>query len=371
MQFDPGKGGSSIPHMSFDKESVQAALRLIRYPGFSRDIVSFGLVKGIEVTLAGEVSIGLAVTSADPEVPRQLHAEITAALQALGVSRPTITITVTVPKGTPPAASTPAGADAGVGRVKHIIAVASGKGGVGKSTFAVNLACALARALTDEGRPGKVGLMDCDIYGPSVPLMIGVAGRPLLEGDTLLPLENFGVKVMSMGLLIDAEAPVVWRGPMIMKTISQFATNVRWGELEVLLIDLPPGTGDAQLSVAQSMALSGAIIVTTPQTAAITVALRGAAMFAKVGVPLLGVAENMSFLEHPDGSRQYLFGQGGGLKVATALGTILLGEVPLDPAIRQGGDHGIPVVISHPDGNPARVFRSVGLTVLRGLEKSA
>ena len=361
--------------MSLDKESVQKALGQIRYPGYSRDIVSFGLVKGIEVTLEGKVSVGLAVTSADPEVPKKLYAEIDAALKALGARQPEIAITVTVPKGAPaaaaPAAPAKLPADAGVGQVKHIIAVASGKGGVGKSTFAVNLACALARDLAERGRPGRVGLMDCDIYGPSVPLMIGVNARPMLEGDTLIPLENFGVKVMSMGLLIDADAPVVWRGPMIMKTISQFATNVRWGELDVLLIDLPPGTGDAQLSIAQSMALSGAIIVTTPQTAAVSVALRGAAMFAKVGVPILGVAENMSFLEGADGSRQYLFGQGGGLKVATALDSILLGEVPLDPAIRQGGDHGIPVVISHPDGNPARVFRSIGLTVLNGLEKAS
>jgi ATP-binding protein involved in chromosome partitioning len=360
--------------MSLDKESVQKALGQIRYPGYSRDIVSFGLVKGIEVTLDGKVSVGLAVTSADPEVPKKLYAEIEAALKALGARQPEIAITVTVPKGAPAAAApaTPAKlpADAGVGQVKHIIAVASGKGGVGKSTFAVNLACALARDLAEKGRPGRVGLMDCDIYGPSVPLMIGVNARPMLDGDTLIPLENFGVKVMSMGLLIDADAPVVWRGPMIMKTISQFATNVRWGELDVLLIDLPPGTGDAQLSIAQSMALSGAIIVTTPQTAAVSVALRGAAMFAKVGVPILGVAENMSFLEGADGSRQYLFGQGGGLKVATALDSILLGEVPLDQAIRQGGDHGIPVVISHPDGNPARVFRSIGLTVLNGLEST-
>ena len=361
--------------MSLDKESVQKALGQIRYPGYSRDIVSFGLVKGIEVNLDGKVSVGLAVTSADPEVPKRLYAEIEAALKALGARQPEIAITVTVPKGAPaaaaPAAPTKLPADAGVGQVKHIIAVASGKGGVGKSTFAVNLACALARDLAEKGRPGRVGLMDCDIYGPSVPLMIGVNARPLLEGDILIPLENFGVKVMSMGLLIDADAPVVWRGPMIMKTISQFATNVRWGELDVLLIDLPPGTGDAQLSIAQSMALSGAIIVTTPQTAAVSVALRGAAMFAKVGVPILGVAENMSFLEGADGSRQYLFGQGGGLKVATALDSILLGEVPLDQAIRQGGDHGIPVVISHPDSNPARVFRSIGLTVLNGLQKAS
>jgi ATP-binding protein involved in chromosome partitioning len=361
--------------MSLDKESVQKALGQVRYPGYSRDIVSFGLVKGIEVTLDGKVSVGLAVTSADPEIPKRLYADIEAVLKGLGARQPEIAITVTVPKGAPaaaaPAAPAKLPADAGVGQVKHIIAVASGKGGVGKSTFAVNLACALARDLAERGRPGRVGLMDCDIYGPSVPLMIGVNARPMLEGDTLIPLENFGVKVMSMGLLIDADAPVVWRGPMIMKTISQFATNVRWGELDVLLIDLPPGTGDAQLSIAQSMALSGAIIVTTPQTAAVSVALRGAAMFAKVGVPILGVAENMSFLEGADGSRQYLFGQGGGLKVATALDSILLGEVPLDPAIRQGGDHGIPVVISHPDGNPARVFRSIGLTVLNGLQKAS
>ena len=361
--------------MSLDKESVQKALGQVRYPGYSRDIVSFGLVKGIEVTLDGKVSVGLAVTSADPEIPKKLYADIEAVLKSLGARQPEIAITVTVPKGAPaaaaPAAPAKLPADAGVGQVKHIIAVASGKGGVGKSTFAVNLACALARDLAERGRPGRVGLMDCDIYGPSVPLMIGVNARPMLEGDTLIPLENFGVKVMSMGLLIDADAPVVWRGPMIMKTISQFATNVRWGELDVLLIDLPPGTGDAQLSIAQSMALSGAIIVTTPQTAAVSVALRGAAMFAKVGVPILGVAENMSFLEGADGSRQYLFGQGGGLKVATALDSILLGEVPLDPAIRQGGDHGIPVVISHPDGNPARVFRSIGLTVLNGLQKAS
>lgn len=359
--------------MPLDKESVRQALGQVRYPGYSRDIVSFGLVKGIDVSLEGKVSVGLAVTTSDPEIPKKLYAEVEAALKDLGAHKPEIAITVTVPKGAPaagaPAAKLPA--DAGVGQVKHIVAVASGKGGVGKSTFSVNLACALARALSEQGRPGKVGLMDCDIYGPSVPLMIGVAGRPMLEGDTLLPLENFGVKVMSMGLLIDEDTPVVWRGPMIMKTISQFATNVRWGELDVLLIDLPPGTGDAQLSIAQSMALSGAVIVTTPQTAAVSVALRGAAMFGKVGVPILGVAENMSFLEGADGSRQYLFGQGGGLKVATALQTVLLGEVPLDPSVRQGGDHGIPVVISHPDANPARVFRSIALTVLRGLEKQA
>ena len=345
---------------------VLDVLRTVKYPGFSRDIVSFGLIKGITLT-GSDVAIQFSLAARDASIPRQIHEAATAALAAVpGIGKVQLDFDIKEPEG-------PAGTvgRASITGVKRIIAVASGKGGVGKSTFAVNLACALARDLAERGRPGRVGLMDCDIYGPSVPLMIGVNARPLLEGDTLIPLENFGVKVMSMGLLIDADAPVVWRGPMIMKTISQFATNVRWGELDVLLIDLPPGTGDAQLSIAQSMALSGAIIVTTPQTAAVSVALRGAAMFAKVGVPILGVAENMSFLEAADGSRQYLFGQGGGLKVATALDSILLGEVPLDPAIRQGGDHGIPVVISHPDGNPARVFRSIGLTVLNGLQKAS
>ncbi len=354
--------------MAIDKDSIEKTLSLVRYPGFSRDIVSFGLLRGIEVAPNGKVTIGLAVTTADPAIPKKLYADIEAALKASGVNDPEIAISVTVPKNAPAAATeSKAPANAGVGKVKFIVAVASGKGGVGKSTFAVNLACALARALTEKGQPGRIGLMDCDIYGPSVPLMIGINQRPEMEGEVLIPLENFGVKVMSMGLLIDEDAPVVWRGPMIMKTISQFASNVRWGDLEVLLIDLPPGTGDAQLSIAQSMALSGAIIVTTPQTAAVTVALRGAAMFSKVGVPIIGVAENMSFFEGPDHSRQYLFGQGGGLKVATALNSELLGEVPLDPAVRQGGDHGIPIVISHPDSNAARVFKSVALTVLQKL----
>lgn len=365
---------SSIPHMSMDKESILKLLSQVRYPGFSRDIVSFGLLRGIEVTPEGKVTIGLAVTTADSAIPRKLYSDIESVLQGAGIKNPEIAISVTVPKNSPNIATSAAGpaklpADAGVGKVKHIIAIASGKGGVGKSTFAVNLACALARTFSEKGQSSRIGLMDCDIYGPSVPLMIGVNARPEMEGDVLLPLENFGVKVMSMGLLIDADAPVVWRGPMIMKTISQFASNVRWGDCDVLLIDLPPGTGDAQLSIAQSMALSGAVIVTTPQTAAVSVAIRGAAMFSKVNVPILGVAENMSFLESADGARQYLFGQGGGLKLATALDTELLGEVPLDSAVRQGGDHGIPVVISHPDNNAARVFKSIALTVLRKLNQ--
>jgi ATP-binding protein involved in chromosome partitioning len=244
--------------------------------------------------------------------------------------------------------------------VRRVVAVASGKGGVGKSTCSVNLACALARTGL------RVGLLDCDIYGPSIPLMMGIQERPTLTDDErLVPPVRHGVKLMSMGFLIDPEQAVIWRGPMIQKTIHQFINQVAWGDLDYLLVDLPPGTGDAQLSIAQSMALSGAIIVTTPQTAAVSVALRGAAMFQQVKVPLLGVIENMSYFADDQGRRQHLFGQGGGQKVAAQLETEFLGEVPLDPLVRLGGDHGIPAVISHPDSLPAKAFHALALRLLQ------
>ena len=238
--------------------------------------------------------------------------------------------------------------------VKRMIAIASGKGGVGKSTLTVNVSSALARMKNEKDEPLKVGIMDCDLYGPSVPLLLGAADRPELVGDNILaPVESYDIKFISMGLLIDEESPVVWRGPMIMKTIQQFADNVRWGELDYLLIDLPPGTGDAQLSLAQVLPLDGAVIVTTPQKAAVDVARRGARMFEKVNVPLLGVVENMSYLLDPEsGKKSYLFGQGGGSTTAQQLKTVFLGEVPLDQEVREGGDHGTPVVVVNPE-NPS------------------
>ena len=203
--------------------------------------------------------------------------------------------------------------------------------------------------------------MDCDVYGPSVPLLLGSTDRPKLIGENILaPNESFGIKLMSMGLLIDEESPVVWRGPMVMKTIQQFASNVEWGELDYLLIDLPPGTGDAQLSLAQTLPLNGAVIVTTPQKAAVDVARRGARMFEKVNVPILGVVENMSYLENPEnGEKNFIFGQGGGDKTAQDLDTKLLGQVPLDQNVREGGDHGIPVVISHSECRASLAFKEI------------
>jgi ATP-binding protein involved in chromosome partitioning len=224
--------------------------------------------------------------------------------------------------------------------------------------------------LGDRGRPGRVGLMDCDIYGPSVPLMMGIEGRPEIDGESLVPLERHGVKVMSMGFLVDDNTPVVWRGPMVMKTIQQFVQNVKWGELDVLLVDLPPGTGDAQLSLVQTLPLDGAVLVTTPQTAATNVARKGGIMFQKVNVPLLGVAENMSWFEDANGTRQPLFGEGGGAATAEALGTVLLGQVPLFAEIRAGGDCGMPVVVNQPAGRPAQVFRSIAETMLAKLAKA-
>ena len=343
-------------------DELKEHLKQVKYPGFSRDIVSFGLVRSAAL-VDGTARVSLAITTSDPKVPLHLKREVDQCLRALpGVQATAIDIAVTAPKSPTPAPSA-GGAGAPPG-IKHSIAIASGKGGVGKSTFAVNLACALAQLASAAGRPGRIGLMDCDIYGPSVPLMMGLQGRPEVDGDSLVPMERHGVKVMSMGFLVDENTPVVWRGPMIMKTIQQFVQNVRWGELDVLLVDLPPGTGDAQLSLVQTLPLDGAVLVTTPQPAATNVARKGGLMFQKVNVPLLGVAENMSWFVDPAGQRHALFGSGGGLLTAEKLGTILLGQVPLIGAIREGGDAGLPIVVSTPQSPAADTFRTIAQALL-------
>lgn len=354
-----------------DTENIQAALKSVKFPGFSRDIVSFGLVREIEQT-GDEVQVGIEITTGDPAIPEQIAADIKAAVAALdGVEDVKVRMEISQPKQQPSPAG---GADKqasnsqAMQKVKYAIAIASGKGGVGKSTVTVNLACALQNLLEEKGLLG-VGIMDCDIYGPSVPLMLGAAGRPEIESDMIIPIENFGVRTMSMGFLVDEDTPVVWRGPMIMKTIQQFAQNVNWGELEILVVDLPPGTGDAQLSLVQTLPLEGAVIVTTPQPAAANVARRGARMFDKVNVPLLGVVENMSYLEAIDGTRQTLFGEGGGSETAQSLETELLGQLPIDPNIRIGCDKGIPIVISDPDSKAAEEFIRIARQILDNLMK--
>lgn len=348
-------------------EKIQNALSTVKYPGFSRDIVSFGLVRSVEFE-KGKATVNIAVTTSDNAVPAAIRDSIEAALKALPeVTETEVSVVVSSGKKTPAAGQQSSAPSQAIPGVKFAVAISSGKGGVGKSTFATNLACAIADLLAPEGK--KVGIMDCDIYGPSIPLMLGVAGRPFVEGDSLIPMEGHGLSIMSMGFLVDEDTPVVWRGPMVMKTIQQFTQNVKWGELEVLIIDLPPGTGDAQLSLVQTIPLSGAVLVTTPQPAATQVAKRGARMLEKTNVKLLGVAENMSFLEQPDGTRLNIFGQGGGAQTAIDLKIPLLGQIPLDQAIREGGDAGKPIVRSQPNSSAANAFRSIAAKILTEIRR--
>ena len=347
------------------KEAIKNALSTVKYPGFSRDIVSFGLVRSVDFE-NGNAVIGISVTTSDHSVAARIRDDVESALKAVPEIK-NVDVNVSLsPTKKPEESSSPGSANlAGLPGVKNVIAVASGKGGVGKSTFSSNLACSLAKQLSDEGK--KVGLLDCDIYGPSIPLMMGVGGRPEIEDESIIPLESHGIKVMSMGFLIDEDTPVVWRGPMIQKTINQFINNVKWGVLEIIVVDLPPGTGDAQLSLVQTIPLKGAIIVTTPQLAATQVAKRGARMLEKTNVPLIGVAENMSYLEGEDGSKQYIFGEGGGEKTAAELDIPLLGKIPLDPSIREAGDAGSPISVSKPDSPSAHAFDLIATEIMSQL----
>jgi ATP-binding protein involved in chromosome partitioning len=339
------------------EESVLSALRTVKYPGYSRDIVSFGIVKGVQIDGAA-VGVLIELTTTSREVGQRIADDARAALRDAIPGLSDAHVRVQVP--TAAAATTPGtGAKNRVPGLARIVAVASGKGGVGKSTCSVNLACAL------RGLGARVGLLDCDIYGPSIPLMMGLNRRPEISPEEkLVPPVAHGVKLMSMGFLIGPDQAVIWRGPMIQKTIHQFIHQVDWGELDYLLVDLPPGTGDAQLSLCQSVPLDGGVIVTTPQEASLGVVRKGVAMFEKVGVPILGIVENMCGFTAPDGTRVDIFGRGGGREEATRRGVPFLGEIPIFVAIREGGDRGEPVVVADPAGAPAGAFD----VVARGLK---
>jgi len=258
--------------------------------------------------------------------------------------------------------TTPAAeAAASSNRFGRTIAVASGKGGVGKSTVAVNLAVALARS----GQ--RVGLLDADIYGPNVPTMMGVAEMPEPSDEMLVPAEAHGIKIMSIGFLVPQGQPLIWRGPMLHSAIRQFISDVDWGELDYLVIDLPPGTGDAQLSLAQTLSLTGGIIVTLPQQVSLEDARRGLEMFRSMNVPILGVVENMSYLELPDGTRMDIFGEGGGKQLAQASKVPFLAQIPMDPAVREGGDSGQPIVISDPDSAVSHAFEELASALEQSL----
>lgn len=355
------------------KEDVLEKLKRIPFPGLKRDIVAFGLVKQVKVT--GEaVSVTIQFMSQSGNVKQALEPQVRAALGELGFKEIAVDIqenTPAVKRPPAPAASTTrpqapsaaAAAEPLLPGVKYTIAVASGKGGVGKSTVAVNLACALHKM----GK--KVGILDADIYGPNVPMMMGLEGkRPDVAGQKILPLSRDGIKVMSLGFLAPSDTAVIWRGPLVGRAIEQMLREVVWGDLDALIIDLPPGTGDAQLTLTQRLELTGAVMVSTPQPVALSDALKGLRMFQKVNVPILGMVENMSaFVCDGCGKEHDLFGKGGVKKAAHHEKVPFLGHIPLTPEIRTGGDLGKPVIFHAPDSPASQAIMAIAAGLIEQL----
>lgn len=352
---------------TLQESQILETLKGVRYPGFSRDIVSFGLVKEVRIE-GGAVTVQMALTTADLKVPQQIKVEAEAALKKIAeVGEVSVRIDVQAPAQPVAASGGAVSAAAAIEGVKQVVAVASGKGGVGKSTVAANLAVAL------EKTGASVGLCDCDLYGPSIGLMFGTQERPFADSETgrIQPVERHGLRLMSMGFLLEDGAPAVLRGPMVTKYTQQFLRQVDWGDLDYLILDLPPGTGDIQLTIVQTVALAGALIVTTPQEVALIDARKAIGMFRKVNVPVLGIVENMSYFLCPsDGKRYDIFGNGGGQREADKLGVPLLAQIPIDIPTRECGDRGLPVTSAQPEGAVALSFLEVAKTLRQTLENA-
>jgi ATP-binding protein involved in chromosome partitioning len=344
--------------VSVSQDQVLAALRAVQDPDLHKDIVSLGFVKDVKIA-GSEVDFTIELTTPACPVKDQMKAEAEGIVRGLpGVTAARATMTADVK------------ARGGFGRqavpgVRNIIAVGAGKGGVGKSTTAVNLAVALQR------KGARVGLMDADVYGPNTPQMLGIEGGPeVSETKRMIPPVAFGIKVISMGMLVPADQPIIWRGPMLHGAVQQFMRDVEWGELDYLVVDLPPGTGDVSLSMAQSVPVAGAVVVTTPQGVSVSDVRKAVAMFRQLNIPILGVIENMSYFVcgHCQ-ERTEIFGHGGGAKMAEDMGIPMLGEIPIDTRVRSGGDEGRPIVSAAPDAPAAKAFLDIAGRVAAEISK--
>ena len=328
------------------QEEVLKALSKVNDPELHKDLVSLNMIKDLTIN-GSEVKFTIVLTTPACPLKGKIENEARAAVMTVpGVENVIIVMDSNVPSD---------GKNRGnlSLQAKNVVAIASGKGGVGKSTVSVNIAVSLAKA------GAHVGLLDADIYGPNIPTMMGVDKLPAFDQNKIIPAEAFGVKLMSIGFLVKPGQPLIWRGPMLHSAIRQFLSDVAWGEMDYLIIDLPPGTGDAQLSLAQSIPITGGLIVTMPQAVSIEDASRGLYMFKQLDIPILGVVENMSFLELPNGEIMEIFGNGGGERLAEESGSTFFGKVPLSPDVRAGGDHGMPIVISQPDSKAAQTLFSI------------